>query len=193
MLRDVTRGWGGGCYWQVVGRGQGGCSNSKSAQGSIPPKSIKCQQCSAPGQPSSHVLEHLQRPLSEYRGSPTDLSYTSFQKVPSPSLIRQDSWRDGREEGGDHSGDHERRCSLRTPTTPNSHKGEIPDLGDLWSNRKHKAELKGQPLDPTCLVAKVGELSLCTEVHAREQMPGPCSLGSQEEKQAGQAGGRRLG
>lgn len=87
VLRDVTRGWGGGCYWHVVGRGQGCCSNSNSAQGSIPPKSIKCQQCSAPGQPSSHVLEHLQRPLSKYRGSPTDLSYTSFQKVPSPSLI----------------------------------------------------------------------------------------------------------
>lgn len=77
---------------------------------------------------------------------------------------------------------------LPTPTREKSQTWAI-----FGQTEKRKAELKGQSLDPTCLVAKVGVLSLCTEVHAREQMPGPCSLGGQEEKQAGQAGGQRLG
>lgn len=29
-------------------------------------------------------------------------------------------------------------------------------MGDLWSTGERKAELKGQPLDPTCPAAKVG-------------------------------------
>lgn len=38
-------------------------------------------------------------------------------------------------------------------------------------------------------MAKVGVLSLCKEVHTCEKTPGSHSLGGQEEKQAGQAGG----
>lgn len=90
MFRVVTRGWGGGCYWYLAGRGQGCCSTSSSAQGIIPQKRItqpQSQQHLAPRQPSSHVLEHLQRALPEYRGSPTDLFTPVPQKTPFPSLI----------------------------------------------------------------------------------------------------------
>lgn len=95
-LRVVTAGLGRGRYWHLAGRGQRCCLPSNSAQDDPSQKTVHpapCQQrrgrCrnSAPGLPAGHVLEHLQRPLSEYRGSPTDLSYTSSpRKTPSPSL-----------------------------------------------------------------------------------------------------------
>lgn len=64
-------------------------------------------------------------------------------------------------------------------------------MGDLWSTGERKAELKGQPLDPTCPAAKVGMVSLCTEAPAHEQTPGPGSRGGREERWAGQVGGGR--
>lgn len=73
------------------------------------------------------------------------------------------------------------------PPTPAREKSQAWAI--FGQTGKRKAELKGRPLHPTCPAAKAGVLSLCTEVHAREQMSGPRSLGGWEEKQAGQAGG----
>lgn len=157
MLQDVTRGWGGGCYWHVVGRGQGCCSNSNSAQGSIPQKSIKCQQCSAPGQPSSHVLEHLQRPLSKYtevapQTSPIPVSKKFPPQVSSDKTV-----------GGMGEKREETILGTTNEDVPSAHQ-QLPtptrEKSQTWAifgqTEKRKAELKGQSLDPTCLVAKVG-------------------------------------
>lgn len=49
-------------------------------------------------------------------------------------------------------------------------KGEIPDLDNLWSNRKRKAEMGSLP---HCPVAEGKSMALCTEVHTGPQTLGP--------------------
>lgn len=75
------------------------------------------------------------------------------------------------------------------PSTDNSCKEKSQTRAIFGQTGKRKAELKGQTLDPTCPAAKVGPVSLCTEVHAHRQTPGPRSPGGREEKWARQAGG----
>lgn len=123
---------GGGRYWHLAGTGQRCCSTPDSARGGVLHRRIPCQQCSAP----SHVLEHLQRPLQSSEAAPQTSPISVSEKSPTQVSSDKTAWRDGRERGEDHSGDHERRWSFCPPTTPNSRKGEIPGLGDLWSDRK---------------------------------------------------------
>lgn len=111
------------------------------------------------------------------------------EKFPTQVSSDKTAWRDGSERGGDLAGDHEQRCSSahQQPPTPAREKSQAWAI--FGQTRKRKAEPQGKPLHPTCPVAKVGVISLCTEVHAREQTSGPRSPGGWEEKQAGQAGG----
>ena len=178
---------GGGRYWHLAGRGQRCCSTPDTAQDSVLHRRIPCQQRSAP----SHALEHLQRPLQSSEAAPQTSPIPVSEKFPT-QVSSKTAWRDGRERGGDHSGDHEQRCSSahQQPPTPAREKSQAWAI--FGQTGKRKAELKGQPLHPTCPAARVGVLALCTEVHAREQTSGPRSPGGWEEKQAGQAGGRAV-
>lgn len=76
-------------------RGQGCCSTSYNVQNTLPPPPGKDDPVQMSIVPSAEtlrpavfqaVLEHLQRPLPEYRGHPTD-SYTNFQNNPTPGFI----------------------------------------------------------------------------------------------------------
>lgn len=183
---------GGGAWaWRALlassrGRGQRCCSTPTGlrAQGSILIEELSSRAviCSQPHSGTSPKAP------SELRGSPTDLSYTRFRKVPNPSLIGQDSLPvEGSQRGGDLAGDHEQML-LCPPTTPTPAQEKSQAWAIFGQTRKRKAEPQGNPLHPTCPAAKVGVISSCTEVHAgnRRQDLAP---GGWEEKQAGQAGG----
>lgn len=179
---------GGGHYWHLAGRGQRCCSTPDTAQDSVLHRRIPCQQRSAP----SHALEHLQRPLQSSEAAPQTSPIPVSEKFPTQVSSDKTAWRDGRERRGDHSGDHEQRCSSAHQQPPTSTREKSQAWAIFGQTGKRKAELKGQPLHRTCPAAKAGVLALCTEVHAREQTSGPRSLGGWEEKQAGQAGGRAV-
>lgn len=59
------------------------------------------------------------------------------------------------------------------PSTNNSRAEKSRTRAIFGQTGKRKAELKGQALDPTCPAARVGPVSLCTEVLAHRQTPGP--------------------
>lgn len=91
---------------------------------------LRCRN-PAPCQSSSHVPEHLQRPILKHRGSPIDLSYANFQNFPSQVSPDKTVWRDVGEKKRE-----EIILEMLPPSINDSHKEGIPDVGNLWSNRK---------------------------------------------------------
>lgn len=168
------------------------CSTSYNAQDATPKKNDpKCQQCPVQKPCAKRLparLPHLQRPLSECRGSPTDSPTPISKTRPSPSLIRQDSlegW--GREE---ERGD---RPEASNKDVPSIHR-QLPQRRNprhgrsLVKQENVRLNARGNPSTP---LPESGSFSLLrSPCSHRHRGPAPGRPGG---KWAGQAGGGSAG
>lgn len=143
---------------------------------SAPPKREQCQ-VQRPRQAMPQPCPATSPRPRGCRGSHTSPTPKSKQSHPeSPLRDGVEGW--GGEGERDHSGGPEQGRSLRPPPTSAKEKSQTRAI--FGQTGKRKAELKGQPLDPTCPAAAVGQ-SLCTEVHVHEQTRRPGSRAAGRE------------